>query len=159
MDEQGTRATEKNREIDKTRPGPRQGSDWAGTAGGMPGEKMGEGVTGTVERAETSANTSMERVREQARSTVQNLGEQARAAMADPGATAQELARRTREQASMATDALYQQGTRAGEYLSRNVNEYPLAALLIAGAVGYGLAYLIHTQWQSSNWQGSNWPD
>ena len=155
MDEQGTRATEKNQDIDKMRPGLRQGSDWAGTAGGVPGEKTGEGMTGALDQA----GASMERVREQARSTAQNLGEQARAAMADPGATAQELARRAREQASMATDALYQQGARAGEYLSRNVNEYPLAALLIAGAVGYGLAYLIHTQWQSSNWQGSNWRD
>ena len=82
-------------------------------------------------------------------STASNLGEQARSAMGEAGATAQELAQRVREQASMATDALYQQGTRAGEYLSRNVNEYPLAALLIAGAIGYGLAYLIHTRWQT----------
>jgi ElaB/YqjD/DUF883 family membrane-anchored ribosome-binding protein len=87
---------------------------------------------------------------EQARGIVRNLGEQARSAVADPGATAQEVARRAREQASMATDALYQQGNRAGEYLSRNINEYPFAALLIAGAVGYGLAYLIHAQWQDS---------
>ena len=83
---------------------------------------------------------------EQTRATVRNLSEQASAAIADPGATAKELARRTREQAAMASDALYQQGTRAGEYLTRNVNEYPLAALLIAGAVGYGLAYLIHAR-------------
>src|SRR5260221_10089419 len=88
---------------------------------------------------------------EQTRATVRNLSEQASAAIADPGATAKELARRAREQAAMASDVLYQQGTRAGEYLTRNVNEYPLAALLIAGAVGYGLAYLIHTR-------GSAWP-
>jgi ElaB/YqjD/DUF883 family membrane-anchored ribosome-binding protein len=96
------------------------------------------------EQTQELAGDAMERTR----ATVRNLSEQARAAMADRGATAQELARRAREQAAMASDVLYQQGTRAGEYLTRNVNEYPLAALLIAGAVGYGLAYLIHTRWQ-----------
>ena len=34
-------------------------------------------------------------------------------------------------------DALYQQGARAGKYLTRNVHEYPFEALLIAGAIGY----------------------
>jgi hypothetical protein len=86
-------------------------------------------------------------------STAGNLGEQARSAIGEACATAQELAQRTREQASTATDVLYQQGTRAGEYLSRNVNEYPLPALLIAGAIGYGLGYLIHTRWQTEKWQ------
>jgi|HubBroStandDraft_3_1064219.scaffolds.fasta_scaffold743086_1 ElaB/YqjD/DUF883 family membrane-anchored ribosome-binding protein len=86
-------------------------------------------------------------------STASNLGEQARSAIDEAGATAQELAQRAREQASTAIDALYRQGTRAGEYLTRNVNEYPLAALLIAGAIGYGLGYLIHTRWQSGEWQ------
>ena len=62
------------------------------------------------------------------------------------------MARNLGEQASAATGALYQQGARAGDYVSRNVNEYPLPALLVAGAIGYGLAYLIHTQWRNWNW-------
>ena len=78
-----------------------------------------------------------------------NLGEQARSAIADAGATAQEFARRTGEQAAMATDVVNQQSTRAAKYFSRNINEYPFSALLIAGAIGYGLAYLIHTQRQN----------
>jgi ElaB/YqjD/DUF883 family membrane-anchored ribosome-binding protein len=78
-----------------------------------------------------------------------DVGEQARAAAADAGATAQDLARRGREQAAAASDALYQQGMRAGEYLTENVNEYPLTALLIAGAIGYGIAFLIHARWQT----------
>jgi len=47
--------------------------------------------------------------------------------------TAQVLAQRARQQA-----------TNVGEYLSRNVNEYPLEALLVAGLIGYGLGFLIH---------------
>ena len=82
-------------------------------------------------------------------SVVIDVGEQARAAGADAGATAQDLARRGREQAAAASDALYQQGMRAGEYLTENVNEYPLTALLIAGVIGYGIAFLIHARWQT----------
>jgi hypothetical protein len=78
-----------------------------------------------------------------------NIGNQARAAATDPNATVQELARRTSEQARAAGDVLYRQGQRTGEYLTQNVNEYPLAALLIAGMIGYGLAYLIHTRRQN----------
>src|SRR5260221_8422098 len=84
------------------------------------------------EQTQELAGDAMERTR----ATVRNLSEQARAAMADPGATAQELARRAREQAATANDVLYQQGTRAREYLSRNINEYPLPAGFIAGPGG-----------------------
>jgi hypothetical protein len=74
------------------------------------------------------------------------------------GSAAQDLARQARDQAAaasdtllQATDALYQEGARASVYLRRNVNEYPLSALLISGAIGYFAAYLIHASWQASN--------
>ncbi|MBV9015304.1 MAG: hypothetical protein JO058_06570 [Alphaproteobacteria bacterium] len=98
----------------------------------------------TMDQAKTTANQTME----QAKTMARNIGEQTRSVMNDPGATAQDLARRAREQAGTAGDMLYRQGQRAGEYLSENVNEYPLAALLIAGMIGYGLAFLIHSRWQ-----------
>ena len=41
-------------------------------------------------------------------------------------------------------EQLYQQGARAGEYLTENVKAYPLTALWVAGAIGYGIAFLIH---------------
>jgi ElaB/YqjD/DUF883 family membrane-anchored ribosome-binding protein len=75
------------------------------------------------------------------------LSSQARSA--DLGATAQDLGRRARERASMASDALYQRGVHAGKYLTRNVHEYPFQALLVAGLIGYGLGLLIHTRWYS----------
>src|SRR5205823_4650438 len=76
---------------------------------------------------------------EQAKTMARNVGEQAWSAATSAGTAAQDLARRAREQTGGVIDPLYQQGARAGEYLTRNVNEYPLAALLVAGAVGYGL--------------------
>jgi hypothetical protein len=85
---------------------------------------------------------------EQAKTAARNVGEQAWSAAASAGTAAQDLARRTRDQAG---GALYEQGSRASEYLTRNVNEYPLAALLIAGAVGYGMAYLMHSSWQGGS--------
>ena len=43
------------------------------------------------------------------------------------------MARQAREQASQ-----------AGEYLASKTQEYPLAAVLVAGLVGYVIGYLIH---------------
>jgi hypothetical protein len=83
----------------------------------------------------------------QATTMVRNVGEQVWSAASNAGGTAQELARQARDQVS----GMMNSSTRAGEYVTRNVNEYPLAALLIAGAVGYGLAYLFHNSWQGSD--------
>jgi len=116
---------------------------------GHAGGTTGGGVTAIdqgrmMEQAKTAANQAMD----QAKTMARNIGDQAAAAAADPAATAQDLARLAREQATVAGDVLYRQGQRAGEYLTHNVNEYPLTALLIAGMIGYGMAYLIHSQWQ-----------
>lgn len=39
---------------------------------------------------------------------------------------------------------LYQQGSRAGDYITSYAAEQPVTAMLIAGAIGYALAFLIH---------------
>jgi ElaB/YqjD/DUF883 family membrane-anchored ribosome-binding protein len=56
----------------------------------------------------------------------------------------QGAAREVGNQVDQAVTTAYQHSTRAGGYVSRYAAEQPLAALLIAGAIGYGLAYLIH---------------
>ena len=43
-----------------------------------------------------------------------------------------------------AATTVYQQGAQAGGSVSRYTAEQPLTALAIAGAFGYGLAYVIH---------------
>jgi hypothetical protein len=50
----------------------------------------------------------------------------------------QMLAREAREQAAQ-----------AGEYVARNVHEYPFPALIVAGLIGYGIGFLLHTSWTS----------
>ena len=58
--------------------------------------------------------------------------------------TIQGVAREVGNKVDQAATTMYQQGARAGGYVSRYAEEQPLTALLIAGAIGYGLAYLIH---------------
>ena len=40
----------------------------------------------------------------------------------------------------------YGQGVQAADYLSRSAAEQPLLALLLAGAVGYAIDYMIHSR-------------
>ena len=56
----------------------------------------------------------------------------------------QGTARDVGNQATRAASAVYEQGTRAGGSVTRYTTEQPLTALLIAAAIGYGIAYLIH---------------
>jgi ElaB/YqjD/DUF883 family membrane-anchored ribosome-binding protein len=56
----------------------------------------------------------------------------------------QGAARDVGNQASQAATTVYQQGARAGGSVSRYAAEQPLTALLVAAAIGYGIAYLIH---------------
>ena len=142
---------DKNREQDRNKDNARRGSESMASTGsdGMMSNRSGhEGGSGegTLEQAKTMARD----VGEQARNIANTVGEQARNIANTASSTAQDLARQAREQ----TDTLYQQGTQASEYLSRNVKEYPLTALLVAGAIGYGLGYLIHSGWTSEAWSG-----
>jgi ElaB/YqjD/DUF883 family membrane-anchored ribosome-binding protein len=65
-------------------------------------------------------------------------------AVAQASEAIQGVAREVGNQAGQAATIAYQQGAHAGGYVSRYAAEQPLTALLIAGAIGYGLAYLIH---------------
>ena len=60
------------------------------------------------------------------------------------GDAIQGAAREVGNKAGQAATSLWQQGGRAGGYVSRYTADQPLTALLISGALGYGLAYLIH---------------
>ena len=80
---------------------------------------------------------------QQVTAAAHDFSEQAKSTVANAGDVVQDFARQARDQVGPAADKLYQQGTRAGDALIRNVEQNPLLALLIAGAIGYGLSYLI----------------
>ena len=65
-------------------------------------------------------------------------------AVAQAGDAIQGVAREVGNKVDQAATTAYHQGARASGYVSRYAAEQPLTALLIAGAIGYGLAYLIH---------------
>jgi ElaB/YqjD/DUF883 family membrane-anchored ribosome-binding protein len=109
------------------------------------------------EFAATSEKMAQDKI-DQAKPVLRDLRETAGAAMdkatdlahkaSTAGAQAvdaiQGAARDVGDQASRAASAVYQQGTRAGGSVTQYTTEQPLTALLIAAAIGYGIAYLIH---------------
>src|SRR5207245_9933688 len=101
------------------------------TRGSMRG-KVGRGKA-RIQHAQASAAT-----------LAQQASEAGRQAMSQAGEIVQGAAREAGNQAAQAATNLYQQGTRAGDFISRYAAEQPVTALLVAGAIGYGLAYLIH---------------
>jgi ElaB/YqjD/DUF883 family membrane-anchored ribosome-binding protein len=73
-----------------------------------------------------------------------DLAQKASIAGAQAVDAVQGVARDVTGHASQTATAVYQQGARAGGSISRYAAEQPLTALLVAGAIGYGIAYLIH---------------
>ena len=65
-------------------------------------------------------------------------------AVAEASDAIQGVAREVGNKVDQAATTAYRQGARAGGYVSQYAAEQPLTALLIAGAIGYVLAYLIH---------------
>ena len=78
------------------------------------------------------------------RQTATDLAGKAQTAAADAASTIQDAAGETVRQVRDTATKAYGQGAQAAEYLSRNTAEQPLLGLLIAAAVGYGVAYIIH---------------
>ena len=104
-----------------------------------------------AEQGKRAANEAAQRVSgeaqpalDQRKETVQNLGRQASEVGRQAVGQASELFQNVAPQAKEAASNLYQRGSRSGEYVRQYAAEQPVAALLIAGAIGYGLAYLIH---------------
>jgi hypothetical protein len=75
-----------------------------------------------------------------------DLAGKAQTAATAAGSTIRDAATEAGKQVSDAAAKTYAQGAQAAEYLSRNTVEQPLLALLVAGAIGYGIAYMIHAR-------------
>ena len=69
-----------------------------------------------------------------------------RAEMAEAGCTAWNFAQKATAQAADFAKDLYERSTRAGALVARQVQENPLPAILVAGALGcgIGIGYAIH---------------
>lgn len=56
----------------------------------------------------------------------------------------QDAAKKASSDANEIGGRVYEDARRASQSLARSVEEQPLAALLVAAAIGYGIAYLVH---------------
>jgi len=116
--------------------------------------KAGQAATGAVQQASASMQGMLDQGKAMARDAqagaaglARQASEAGRQAMAQAGEVVQgvqDAARGAGNQATRAAANLYEQGSQAGDAITRYTAQQPVAALLIAAAVGYGLAYLIH---------------
>jgi ElaB/YqjD/DUF883 family membrane-anchored ribosome-binding protein len=109
-----------------------------------------------------SAKDALEGAGKAANETVQQVGAEVQPALDQGKAAIQDMANRASAAGRQAVDQaaewiggvapqareagsrLYDQGSRSGEYVRQYVAQEPLASILIAGLIGYGLAYLIY---------------
>jgi hypothetical protein len=117
-------------------------------------EEVGSTIAGP---GATIGNLAQDRV-DQSKSVLRDLQESAAAAVdktadlarkvsapaVQAADTIQGIARDVGNQVGQAASTVCDQGARAGGSVTRYTAEQPLTALVIAGAIGYGLAYLIH---------------
>ena len=114
------------------------------------------------ERAQEVAKEAAEKGRNAVNEATQQAGAGVQSALDQGKSVAQDLANRASEtsrqamgrvgeyvdtvapQAKEVASNLYNQGSQSGEYIRQYAAQQPLTALLIAGALGYTLAYLIH---------------
>lgn len=59
-------------------------------------------------------------------------------------AVVQDTAHKAGAQAAELGGRVYQQGRRAGQSLGQAFGQQPLGTVLVAAALGYGIAYLVH---------------
>lgn len=90
-----------------------------------------------------STDETIRNAARQAKGTLAETAETVKSAAVDAGGAAQEYAREAGRQASAAAQSLYGQSGVVLDAVERTVVENPWGALLIAGALGYGLACLV----------------
>jgi ElaB/YqjD/DUF883 family membrane-anchored ribosome-binding protein len=100
-----------------------------------------EQSNGNTDKAHPEAGDRLGGVKNAAGEVVEHLKGAAGEALAS---VAENIREQARDQAGAAAEALLRQTRRAGDRLSRYATAKPLTALLVAGAVGYGLGYLMH---------------
>ena len=110
-------------------------------------EKVGTMASDAAKQASANMQGKLDQGKamiQDAQASAATLARQASDAGRQAMAQAGEVAREASNQATQAATNLYQQGSRAGDFISQYAAEQPVTALLVAGAIGYGLAYLIH---------------
>jgi hypothetical protein len=102
----------------------------------MDSNEIGDRVNKITDTAKDRVATATE--------TVADLAGKGWTAAGDVGDMIQGAAVGAAKQISGAAGTAYRQGLQASRLVSRNTAEQPFAALLIAGAVGFAIAYMLY---------------
>ena len=113
------------------------------TKGGAIDYDQQDAASATPSRQDQEGEDSIESVLDQVREALSDVTESASGAARDAYSQGQHYVRQARERYPEA-ERYYQDGSRA---ISQRVSENPWLSLAIAGAVGYGLAWMIHGRW------------
>ena len=89
------------------------------------------------------ASETVRNAAQRAKNTLAETVERVEGAAAEAGEKAQGVAREAGRQAAAAAQTLYGQGDAVRDVVERAVVGNPWSAILIAGALGYGLACLV----------------
>jgi len=98
-----------------------------------------------TKRAAAGAEEMTERARELAQQAA-SMVEEAATTLLEARESAWDVAQRTGAQARVMADRAYRNGQNGARVLAHRVEERPLTALIVAGAVGYAVAYLLHAR-------------
>jgi len=103
--------------------------------------------------SEQDVRNGVREVGEQAKSVITETTEAAKAAVSrgmtaaqEAGEAAQGMARQAAQQATAAAGTVYNQSLEARDVLEQAVVQNPFLSLLVAGAIGYGLACLVRNR-------------
>ena len=127
-----------------------QGEAFMSDAATKVGEIVGDLTTKTQETIQDNVDAAKPVLRDLRESAGAAMDKAADLAQKASAAGVQALdavhgtARDVANQAGQAATAIYQQGARSSGSVGRFAAEQPLTALLVAAAIGYGIAYLIH---------------
>ncbi len=106
----------------------------------MPTETIEKRVDPIVQKTTSGMNDMAKAASDNARPAL----DQAREAATQMGAVLEDTARRVGATANDYGQEAYSRGQQAASLIERRVNDQPWAALAVAAAIGYGLAYLLH---------------
>jgi ElaB/YqjD/DUF883 family membrane-anchored ribosome-binding protein len=116
------------------------GKEWAQQVPKNTGENTAKEANEAGRRGGAEAQHILDQGKSIAQDVANRASETARQATDRAGEFIEGVAPQAREMASN----LYEQGSQAGEYVRQYTAQQPLPALLIAGAIGYALGYLVH---------------
>jgi ElaB/YqjD/DUF883 family membrane-anchored ribosome-binding protein len=102
-------------------------------------EQAGKAANEITQRADAEVQPALD----QGKSAIQDLASRASEAGSQAMGRAGEFIEGVAPQAKQMASNLYDQGSRSGEYVRQYAAQDPLAAMLVAGVIGFTLGYLV----------------